>query len=335
MNLKTALLVPAAVYLLILQGCTTVSLAKFERGLTSEAGIEGEIHGANRQRSLYVFTYRNPNDFFDFIEVSMIASNAEISFAMAQARRHDRVRIKGRLLDNRSPQPHVELMSFEIVKPYAPTTEAPAYDYEARIPEDLTGKDSALFLVHAVHAGGEILVVEYQDAVLPVYALRPELTRRLARNDVVRLSYEIQSRPDQPMHLQLLEDAGQPIEVVESVMALHGKDALLEGALVLFPASPQVRFNVFAVLQELPGGLKRQYTLASFESAEVFAKIRDKLQQAWDGAPDSVISGRNKLINTEVRIRARGKFNEVDPNQANVQILLEGPESVEILDRQD
>ena len=39
--------------------------------------------------------------------------------------------------------------------------------------------------------------------MLPVYVQRPELTRDLARNDVVRLYYEIRSRPDRPVHLEL------------------------------------------------------------------------------------------------------------------------------------
>jgi hypothetical protein len=112
-------------------------------------------------------------------------------------------------------------------------------------------------------------------------------------------------------------------------VALHGKPADLEGALVLFPQSPQVRFNVFAVLQELPGGLKRQFTLADFTSPAVFADIRAKLQAAWDAAP-AAVSGRNKLVSQSVRVRVKGTFNEVDTSQANVQILLDGPEAIDV-----
>jgi hypothetical protein len=216
-----------------------------------------------------------------------------------------------------------------VVKKHESTPDVPSYDYAANIPEDLRGKDNELFLVHAVHAGGKILVVEHKDVVLPVYVQRPELTAKLARNDVVRLWIEIRSEPDKPVHLQL-RDVEQPVEVVESVMQMHGKPALVEGPLVLFPQSPQVRFNVFAVLQKLPGGLQRQFTLANFENQETFDQIREKLQKAWDSAPEAV-SGRNKLISKKIRVRARGKFNEVDANQANVQILVEGAGDVEIL----
>ena len=85
-----------------------------------------------------------------------------------------------------------------------------------------------------MHAGGSILVVEHGDVVLPVYVRRPELTRDLARNDVVRLAYEIRREPERPVHLQL-QDVERPVEVVESVMALHGQPASVEGALILFP----------------------------------------------------------------------------------------------------
>lgn len=317
-----------ALGLLALQACSAVP-ARFERELAGQ-GAEGEIHGAYPELELYVFTYRNPKDFFDFIEVSMISPNEQISAALAGLRRHDRVRIKGELMDNRSPQPHVELSSLEVVKKHESKPEVPAYDHDARIPDDLRDKDNELFLVHAVHAGGKILVVEHKDIVLPVYVRRPQFTAKLARNDVVRLWFEIRAEPEKPVHLQL-RDVERPVEVVESVMALHGRPALVEGPLVLFPQSPQVRFNVFAVLQKLPGGLQRQYTLANFEKQETFDQIREKLQKAWDSAPDAAVSGRNKLISTKVKVRARGKFNEVDPNQANVQIVLDGPESVEIL----
>lgn len=321
----------AIAWLILLQGCAVSQQRLFERQLTSQSGAVGEIHGAYPELDLYVFTYRNPKNFFDFIEVSLISGNSEVSSLLAGLHRHDRVRIKGQLLDNPSPQPHVELSGLELVKRYESAPAMPAYTYSADIPADLRGKDSALFLVHNVAAGGRILVVEYKDVVLPVPVRRPELTRNLARNDVVRLSYEIRSEPDKPVHLRLREDASEPVEVVDSAMALHLKPAAVEGSLVLFPKSPQVAFNVFAVLQELPGGLRRQYTLANFESEKTFEEIRNKLQLAWDQRDNVAVSGRNKLISTNVRVRATGRFNAIDPNQANVQIVLDGADSVEVI----
>ncbi len=315
---------------LMLTACAGLP-AQLERELNRGHAVEGEVHGAFQDLNLYVFTYRDPEDFFDFVEASLVASSPELAAELAALRRHDRVRIQGRLLDNRSQQPHVELSGLEVVTKYEASPPIPAYEYEASIPADLQSKDNELFLVHAVNAGGSVLVVEHKDVVLPVFVTRPELTSNLARNDVVRLFYEIRRRPDRPVHLEL-EDIERPVEVVDSVMALHGRPASVEGALVLFPRSPQVRFNVFAVLQELPGDTQRQYTLVNFDNPAVFETIRTKLQNAWDAAgPESSVSGRNKLISTKVRVRATGTFNQIDPNQANAQIVLAGPDSIEIL----
>ena len=314
---------------------------RFTQAMTDGEAIEGEMHGVYPELRQYVFTYRTPKKFFDFVEASLVTSDPALDAQLAALHRHDRVRITGRLLDNPSPQMHVKLGSVELVKEWEPTPAMIEYEYEASVPRDLEGRSEATFLVHAVHAGGSLLVVEYQDVVLPVFVKRPELTKDLARNDVVRLKYELRALPHRPVHLELAA-VDKPIEVVESVFAMDGQPALVEGALVLFPKSPQVIFNVFAVLQELPDGLQRQYTLlprppedpavgqAEFDAK--FKAVREKLQAAWDAAgADAVVSGRNKLISTKVRVRATGKFNEEQANQANVQIYLDGPESVEIV----
>jgi hypothetical protein len=319
---------------LVLSACSAPPLTAPERFVTElqdGLAVEGEIHGAMPDLNQFVFTFRNPGKFFEFVEVSLVAEDPELRRELAGLRRHDRVRITGRLMDNPSPQMHVVLSSLEVVKRHEPVPEVPDYGYVTSVPAELEGSDEALFLVHAVHADGGILVVEHGDVVLPVFMDRPELARDLARNDVVRLAYEVRTSPGRPVHLEL-KPVEQPIEVIESVMAMHGQPASVEGALVLFPKSPQVKFNVFAVLDELPGELKRQYTLAHFDDPEVFAAIREKLQAAWDAAGEgSSESGRNKLVSTTVRVRATGKFNEVDANQANVQIILDGPDAVEIL----
>jgi hypothetical protein len=326
-RLRSAFIIAA---LVLLSACAGLP-AQLERELGAGRAVEGEIHGAYPDLNLYVFTFRNPENFFEYVEVSLVAPTDALRAQLAGLRRHDRVRIGGAIMDNRSQQTHIELASLEVIRKYAATPPIPPYEYDATVPDDLQGKSSELFLVHAVNAGGSVLVVEHEDVVLPVYVTRPELTRGLARNDVVRLFYEIRTRPDRPVHLQLA-DVERPVEVIDSVTALHGKPAAIEGALVLFPQSPQVRFNVFAVLQELPGNTQRQYTLVNFDDPAVFETIRTKLQAAWDaGGVGSFVSGRNKLVSTKVRIRATGTFNQIDPNQANAQIVLDGPDAIEIL----
>ena len=133
---------------------------KMERALQSGRPVEGDIHGAFAELDQYVFTYRDGDDFFDFVEVSLIAATPEVAAALAGLRRHDRIRIHGALADNRSQQLHVEVSSLEVVSRYEASPAIPVYEHSAAIPDDLLGKDSELFLVHAVDANGAVLVVE-------------------------------------------------------------------------------------------------------------------------------------------------------------------------------
>lgn len=316
-------------------GCATVRAIDFveiEKLLTT-TGIEGEVHGASHDLKVYVFTYRNPEDFFDYVHMSLVPS-ADVLPQLLKLNRHDRIRVVGSFHRNPSPQKHIDIASLAVVKKYEPGSEFETipYHYQAKIPDELLKKTKALFLVHAVHAQGKILVVEYKDAVLPIFVKNGELTQKLFRNDIVRLQFKIQKHPDRPVHIRLDETSDKPVEVVESIQARHGKPGTVEGALILFPKSPQVLFNVFAVLEEAQGGLKRQFTIVNFEDEQVFAKVREKLQIAWDRHPGKFVNGRNKLISTAVRVKAKGIFNEVDPNQANAQILVDSPDHVEVLD---
>jgi hypothetical protein len=241
------------------------------------------------------------------------------------------VRVHGAFLDNPSPQKHIRVTALELVKRFQSPYPTDPYGHEARIPDELLGMHQARFLVHAVHADGHILVVEYKDAVLPIYVKQNALTRDLFRNDVVELRFRMQADPDQPTHLRLNETAADAVRVVDAIRARHGQAVQVEGALVLFPKSPEIPFNVFAVQEELADGIKRQHTLANMEKPEVFRQIRAKLQAAWDSAPGQYVNGRNKLVSRAIRVRVKGTFNEVDPNQANAQVLLDSPDAIEIL----
>ena len=176
-------------------------------------------------------------------------------------------------------------------------------------------------------------MADYKDAVVPIFVHNGELTKGLYRNDVVKLTFNIQEYPDRPVHLNLDETASKPVEVIDSVKALHGKPASVEGALILFPKSPEIIFNVFAVQDVLPSGVKRQYTLVNMDDPAVFRQIREALQKAWDRHPGEYVNGRNKLVSTRVRVKVTGTFNEVDPGQANAQILLPSVTSVQIIEK--
>jgi hypothetical protein len=311
-----------------------VDLEKVEKELTGD-GVVGWIHGAVVDRELWVFTYRTPGDFFDYVELALIPKTPEIAAQFKTLSRHDRVKIHGEIVENPSPQPHLFIDAVEVVEKYANPHSPPAYEYSASIPKDLLGLESARFLVHAVVAENHGLVVEYRDQVIPIGVRDASLVKGLSRNDVVELRFKVRSMPSHPAHLALDEENPNAVKSLQSVLSLHGTPADVTGALVLFPKSPEIRFDVFAVEDPTFPDVKRQFTLVNMEDPDAFAKIRAKLKAAWDRRATAFVNGRNKLVSTCVKVRARGTFNEVSVNQANAQILLKSADDVDVVDGGD
>jgi len=308
-----------------------VDYQKIEKELTT-TGVVGWVHGSVSERELYVFTYRNPEDFFDAAQMSLVTTDPKIRSQLEALTRHDQVRVKGSFMDNPSPQKHIEIKSIEVVKKFESEYPADAYRHDAKIPDELLSRTEANFLVHAIAEGGKVLVVEYKDAVVPIFVRDVQWTKDLHRNDIVTISYALQSYPDRPTHLKFNRRAPVPLKVVEAIKEINGKPADLEGRLIMFPKSPEIKFNVFAIEQERPDGLKRQFTLINFEDQQKFAEIRAALQKAWDKFPGQYDNARNKLISRRLRVRAKGIYNQVSPSQANPQILLKDVDSIQIIE---
>jgi hypothetical protein len=308
-----------------------VDFTQIEKDLKGD-GLVGWIHGSVEVQNLFVFTYRNPEDFFDYVQMSLVSEDPAMLKTLATFSRNDKVKIKGSFLENPSPQKHILVSAAEMVKKYDSGYPSDSYDRVAKIPDDLLNKTTATFLVHAVAEEGQILVVEYKDAILPIFVRNGELTKNLFRNDIVQLNFKIQSYPDQPVHLRVNESVPDAVKVIQSAKAMNGTEGSITGALVLFPKSPEISFNVFAVEELLPEGLKRQYTIVNFEDMDLFTKMREKLQAAWDKYPGQYINSRNKLVSTHVKVKVSGVFNEVSASQANPQILFTTLDDVQIIE---
>jgi hypothetical protein len=322
----------ALAFLLTPLAARAVDLTQLEKDLKGN-GITGWIHGSVADRNLYVFTYRTPGSFFDFVELSLTAEDdADLQAKIGTFSRHDKVLVKGSFLKNPSPQKHIRVRSIDLLEKYQAPIAHDVYHYETKIPEDLLKTSRATFLVHAIAGDGAVLVLEFRDQIVPMFVKKPELTKGLFRGDLIELSYVLQKNPDAPAHLNLDDTATNPLVVKDSIRSLHGKPALLEGELVLFPKSPEIMFNVFALLQHLEAGLTRQFTLVNFDDPAAFQKIRAKLQDEWDKTPTAFVNGRNKLVSTRIRVRAKGTFNDNDPGQANPQILLKSADDLELFE---
>lgn len=304
-------------------------LSELEKELQGN-GLKGWVHGASEPLGLYVFTHREPGNFFAHREFPLVPGNEATERTLQKLKRHDEVILKGSFLANKAPITHIWVSHIELIKSYESPSPAPEpYPYKAELPEDLFSQKEIWAKVHAVVNEGKVLVIEYKDAIVPVVVGNPELAKGLYRNDKVRLQIEVRDYPSKPTHVSLDLTAESPLVVTDKMVDWHGKQGSVEGYLVLFPKSPQVSFNVFAVQVADERGVLREFTLVNFDDSKVFEAIREKLQKIWDSESKGIENGRNKLIHRNVRIKASGAFNVVDPGQANPQVLLTGPESIE------
>lgn len=305
-----------------------LEMPKLARELNKN-GLIGRIHGAVAESKMYLISVREPDNFFGHREFSLIAQDENSSDILNQANRHDLVCIQGEILPNPSPQKHIKLSSIKIVEPWAKSTAFPSYKREfANIPNQLENQNSLIGKVHAIGNQGKILVVGYQDSVIPIFVEQTEYTQGLYRGDIVELNYQIQSYPQQPSHLQLDTTIAKPIKVIDAISTWHNQPKILSGSLVKFPQSPQLKFDVYAMEVETQG-INRYFTLINFEDMNKFTAIRQKLAKIWDENADTAQSGRNKLINPAVKIQAQGLANIISTEQANPQILLNSVDDVE------
>lgn len=307
-----------------------INMDELEKSLKGE-GLTGEIHAADPANRQYVFTYRDPKDFFNNVQIGMLSHKKDVLEFFQSMKRHDRVMIKGELFHTGeffppSPQPHIEVKSIQMVKSYdAPVKASDKFQKATPLPDELKGLNEANFLVHAVLKNGAFLVLEYKDNFVFVVVPDPKLCENLYRNDRIHMRYKVQNFPEKPTHLEVDPDTSngkQPITVLDSIHVLHKKSLTQEGNLVRFPKSPQINRDIWAVEQKSSDGNSRTFTLVNFVKEGEQDKIDAKLKGWWDQCPDKIIDGRNKLYKPSLRIKAKGIMNVIDQNQANAQMKL-------------
>lgn len=308
-------------------GLEPIDIGAFHESLQSAEGVVAEVHGVDPQTGLHVMVYRQ-DSFFRYLHFPAIADEAapdfeEMRTVLDGLGRHDRVRVRGRFHpDIVAPMEHVLLTRLEVLDRYD-RGDLPPYRYAAELPEDLAGTQEALFKVHAVLDEGRTFVVEYADVNVPFVSARPEQTGDLYRGDLVRIAFRIAQAPERPPHLAIarMPDA---VEVVDRLVDQHGETHTHCGALAMFPESPQVLFDVFAISVALQGGYSRTYTLLpeEFEDEEAFARLRARLQEVWEARAQTIERARNHLVNPAIEACATGTIAMIDRNQANPQIFL-------------
>ena len=291
-------------------------------------GIGGWVHAAVHDEQMFVFTWRRPGNFFVNIQLPMSSKDPAIIQRLLKLERHDQIILKGEFFKNDAPLKHINVTELKMVKEYTGPSEP--YQYDPTLPAEIMNGTSLIAKVHIVANGGAVLVVETGDRVIPVFNPKPELVRDLFRNDKIEIQYRVRIFPQRPSHLELDVLAAEPVRVMEEIAEGHGEEFTMTGALVMFPQSPQIKFNVFALRQEDADGISRNFTIVNFQNIDLFLKIREELQKAWDSAPQSATYDRNKYINRKIQVTVKGVKNLVAPDQANPQIMPEKFEDVEI-----
>lgn len=298
-------------------------------------GLDGWVHAAAAPFGEYVFTYRRPGDFFSHLEMAMIPANDEAKQFFSTIKRGDKIHVVGTLVNKISPLGHILVTSAAMVKEYKPVTPLPQYDYGQSLQglaDELKQDDVLYAVVHAQTATGGVLVLDYKNIVLPVFVTEEnrETAKALYRGDVVGLAYTIRQSPQEPLHIETKAGVSNAIVTYDHMVWCNGQERTLTGELVLFEKSPQISQDVYALRNTDANGMQRNWTLVNFDDDAIWQAIKAKLTEAWKAHEDQVVNGRNQLLNPKIKVTATGRMNVVSPSQANPQIFLAGPDSIQI-----
>ncbi len=307
---------------------TVITLDDLARQVESD-GLKGTMHGARHPLGTYVFTWYHPEDFFQSRQFSLAPGSEEVARQLSTLDRHQQVTLRGRFLRNGAAQPHIRVETLTPGPKWDPGVKvspppAPVGNLRETLPRE--GRIHAM--VHALEETGDVLVIEYQEAVLPVRVPQNAALRKavgnLYRGDRIEIAYRVAEFPRRPMHLELLpttEGERSALVVTDRIAAQHEKQRTVEGQLVLFPKSPVLSRSLWGVEEKGPDGLHRYFTIFNFEDLKDQGKIDTLLDGAWKGTPEGVIDGRNKYIHTAVRVRVSGLASNPAKNQANPTLI--------------
>lgn len=287
-----------------------------------EQGLVGWVHGRSGEGGHLVFTVRSPDDFFRSVEMTLIGTDPASVLALESAGRHDQLCVTGQIAAFGGDQLHVLANAVVIKQPFDDGQDAsglPPYEHTSPPVSELPEAGEITARVHAVDPSR--LVVEWGDRIVPVVVNPADLPGGLYRGDRVLLRYVRRDVPGRPPHLELDTRFAEPCEVVDRVAERHGQGIELVGVLALFPKSPQITRNIFALQVEEQSFLTN-YTLVNFDNPELFQAIQEALQNLWTAAPNGRQRGRNNYVNPTIRLRVRGTLHIPSPAQANPQVLI-------------
>ncbi|MBN20208.1 MAG: hypothetical protein CL678_02885 [Bdellovibrionaceae bacterium] len=297
--------------------CYSHPIDTIESQLKSE-GVSGWIHGSNTSQGLYVFTWRDPKNFFQHFEFPLITKSPQTLELIKSLQRHDKVKVKGAFLKYPAFK-HIQVETISILKKHEESFSLPKKILEG---SSLIGKVHAI-VSYPIKKNFGAIVIEYGNYTLPAFTSAPEEIKNLYRNDKIKINYRVIQRKNAPPHLKILTQPGKPgIEILENIVDQHQKNLTLEGTLALFPKSPQIKFDIYALKVVDSDGISRNYTLVG-KTNELFFEIKDYLESIWNEKSEYANESRNHYNNPFIQLKVKGTTNIISPNQANPQIFID------------
>lgn len=292
-------------------------------------GLGGWVHGGVESQSMFVFTWRKPGNFFVNVNLPVTSSDSSIMEKIKKLRRHDRLVIKGKFIENNAPIRHINVSEIVEIVEWKGIGSDIDYDYKTDLPADVLSKTSLKGKVHAVANGGSVLVMEYGDRVFPVLSKNPDLTKGLYRNDKIELLYKVLDVGAETKHLLVDLEKTEPVCILEKTVVGHGEPLEVSGPLVFFPKSPQITRNIYAIRTEDTDQVKRNYVVVNFTDINLFNAITAKMNEVWEENEETAEYDRNKFINRKVIVKVKGTKNVISQKQANPQVLIDSMDDLE------
>jgi hypothetical protein len=307
----------------------------------SGPGLTGWVHGAASYYSTYSMTYRSEEKsdalaFFKSEQFSLIPADEEIANLLKTLRRHDKISIYGKILDNNSSLAHIVVSRLDVIEKY-PNPVENTYSFDDSTFKNL---EQITFLgqVHAnssIKGRGRALIVDWKDILIPVAVpdALEERAKDLIRGDIIQLTIKAVATPHSTKHYVLDESSPVPLTVIDDFRLCHGQRRKVTGYLVKFDKSPAIRTDVYAIRVVDSNGIARNFTLFPSvtdqdQFVEIFKAVVAKSKKAWDHSMESGIALRNFNGKPSVQIEADGVLNIVSSEQANAQIYLDSAEQV-------
>ncbi|MFK7873632.1 MAG: hypothetical protein AB8C84_10805 [Oligoflexales bacterium] len=280
----------------------------------SNKGAYLEVHGLTHDRDHAVVTWRSSIEFFVYRHFPMIAINEDVKDVVKTLQRHDSIRVWGFIKMSSAGQLHLKVQRLVVEKRYDNLRQRSVVDLN--LPQKIQAR---------VHFHNEkVLVVDWGKTTFPIIVPQGKL---FWRNDVVEVLVEKKKWPKYPSHFKALEFP----EVVESAQHFHQVHKHVEGRLVRYPKSPQIKFDVYAVEWVSPQTRWPRLLTILPENMDDFFTVHQKLETLWQGSESIVEWEGNHEVSSHM-IQVAGKLQVQDPEQANIQVIVTSCDDIQELE---